>query len=207
MANHVDRTLEQIFNVEPQWRIYTINTGRFIGDIQSQYLEQDYREKFYSGEASQGGRIIDVNTHIIRRGNDDDKFFDKLKKFWNEGRLEHFNSLANGWYIWVVDEHENFVIGNRERFDHIRFGYKLPHPVLAKGKKVFGAGEVLTQDGLVKGYNTASGHYFDLNDRRRFNNQGQAVFEQFRKKAHWKEVRGGAIYITSHDTKRDDINF
>ena len=130
-----------------------------------------YEEQFYEPHAAGGGRVIEVNSHI------------------KNGKLEHFNELADGEYIWVVDKEGNFIVGNRGGVDEAGnfFGMihdmyqmssdlgsgkrhkkidkrktTLPHSTLARGLDVYGAGEVTIKDGLIKRYNADSGHYAKL---------------------------------------------
>lgn len=155
--------------------------------------KRTYEEQFYEGHAAQGGRVIDVESHLGRQGK-------------QKGKLIHFGQPANGRYLWIVDEEGNFIVANRQTFHHEMLQmnqekidyfhrlHKLPHATLARGKSVYGSGEVLIEGGLVKEYNTASGHYVDLKDIEGFNEQGKAVFGYFIKKAGWKEVKAGAKY-------------
>ena len=154
-----------------------------------------YEEQFYEGHASQGGRVLDVASHIPLKGK-------------NKGKLVHFGQPANATYLWVVDEDGNFIAANRKTFLHempqmkkekIDLSHrlhKLPHSTLARGKKVYGSGEVFIEGGKVKWFNAASGHYVDLKDIPGFNQQGKNVFEYFMKKVGWKEATGGAKYKT-----------
>lgn len=139
-----------------------------------------YSEQFNEPHAAGGGRIIEVLSHIS-----------KLKLFspstWiKKGRLVHFNQLANGEYIWVIDSDGNFIVANRGEVDeaglfkgmihemyqmppdlgsgarHKKIDKRkttLPHSTLARGLDVFGAGEVTIRDGLIERYNADSGHY------------------------------------------------
>jgi uncharacterized membrane protein YuzA (DUF378 family) len=175
--------------------------------IKEPFKEHSYAEQFYSGHASLGGRIIDVDSHVIHKGDRKGKLFTKIKRWYNRGKLEHFDELADGKYIWIVDKEGDLVIGDRSTFEHPRHGHKLPHPVLAKGERVYGAGEVLIKDGLVEAYNTASGHYFDIDNPKGFDTQGKDVFDYFREKSGWKEVKGGSKYRKELDESGDDVNF
>jgi len=130
-----------------------------------------YKEQFYEPHAAGGGRIIEVSSHIK-----------------NE-KLEHFNELADGEYIWVIDKEGNFIVGNRGGVDeagdfvgmihdmyqmppdlgsgerHKKIDKRkttLPHSTLARGLDVYGAGEVTIKDGLIQRYNADSGHYAKL---------------------------------------------
>lgn len=60
---------------------------------------------------------------------------------------------------------------------------------------------------MIKEYNSASGHYFDRRDPGGFAKQSKEVFEYFKKKAGWKEVRGGARYSKTHDADIDSVNY
>jgi len=170
----------------------TVNQGKTIR-LDNINKKQDYEEQFYEGHASQGGRVIDVESHIQKTG-------------VNKGKLVHFGQPANAVYTWVVDEDKNFVIANRQTMQHelplmssLKIDYrhrlhKLPHATLAKGKKIYGSGEVLIEGGKVKSFNTASGHYIDIKNITEFNRQGELVFRCFVKKAGWKEADGEAKY-------------
>lgn len=173
--------------------------------IKRPYQEHTYAE--HHERESLGGRIIDVDSHIIHQGRHSGRFTEKVKRWWNRGKLEHFNKPANGWYVWVVDERGDFVVGDRSTSESVKYDHKLPHPVLANEKRVYGAGEVLIKDGLIKEYNSGTGHYFDRRDPRGFDKQSKEVFEYFRKKAGWKESRGGAKYSKKHDVDVDSINY
>ena len=216
-------SLEKRIDKEHHWKRYTPNKDCIINDIEQEYLHprevnkptplqerieravtkrglineknkrRTYEEQFYEGHASQGGRVIDVESHIAKYGKD-------------SGKLMHFGQPANARYIWIVDENRDFILGNKQTYHHdmhqMKQGkidyqhrlHKLPHATLARGRKVYGSGEVLVEGGLIKAYNTASGHYIDLKDIEGFNNQGKDVFEYFRKKVGWKEAEGGAAF-------------
>jgi hypothetical protein len=130
-----------------------------------------YAEQFYEPHAAGGGRIIDVQSHLSR------------------GKLKHFNELANGDYIWIVDSEGRFIVGNRGEVNesgdfngmvHDMFQMPLdlgsgkrhkkidkrkttlPHSTLARGLDVYGAGEVTIKDGLIYKYNSDTGHYAKL---------------------------------------------
>lgn len=173
-----------------------VNYGKPISQDNTN-KKQSYEEQFYEGHASQGGRVIDVESHIKKTGVD-------------KGKLIHFGQPANARYIWVVDEDKNFVIANKQTMQHdlplmnsFKIDYshrlhKLPHATLAKGKKIYGSGEVLIEGGKVKSFNTASGHYLDIKNIEEFNQQGEFVFRYFVKRAGWKEVDSGA----KHEIKK-----
>lgn len=91
-------------------------------------IQEPYREHTYSDHyerESKGGRIVDVPSHIETKGK-------------NKGRLKYFNQFADGWYIWVVDDKGNFVVGDRVNTESKRYGHKLPHSVLANGDRYMG---------------------------------------------------------------------
>jgi len=164
-----------------------------------------YAEQFHEPHAAAGGRIIEVVSHI------------------SNGKLMHFNKSANGEYIWIIDERGNFVVGNRINMTHDMFqmpadfgsGTKhakidkrkttLPHPTLAKGLDVYGAGEVIVKNGLISSYNADSGHYVKLmpdvngpSEPDNYVKQSIEAFDFFSKKAGWKKVKGGAKYNSHH---------
>jgi len=66
--------------------------------------------------------------------------------------------LANGnvekKLIWVIDTDGNLRLGNRANRQHF-----LPHTSLADGGRVFGAGEIIIENGRIIGVNAKSGHY------------------------------------------------
>jgi len=230
-------SLEEKLKEESHWKKYELNKPFMMAeDVQKGYLKRkkqeqnltpmqkriemgvaggkiikgSYREHTYSehhDRESQGGRIIEVNSHVIHKGRYSGRLTEKIKRWWNKGKFEHFNKPADGWYVWVVDSDKNFVVGDRTISESARYGHKLPHPVLANEKQIYGAGEVLIRDGLVKEYNSGTGHYFDRRDPRGFDKQSKEVFEYFRKKAGWKEIRGGAKYNEKHDADADSINY
>lgn len=130
-----------------------------------------YAEQFYEPHAAGGGRVIEVESHI------------------SKGHLTHFNKLADGEYIWVIDKEGNFIVGNRGGIDeagdfvgmihdmyqmppdlgsgerHKKIDKRkttLPHSTLARGLDVYGAGEVTIKEGLIQRYNADSGHYAKL---------------------------------------------
>ncbi len=172
-----------------------VHGGRLVGGKRN--LRRTYTEQFEEGHAAMGGRVIDVASHIPTAG--------KYK-----GRMVHFGHPLSARYIWIVDEDGNFIVGNRQTFHHEmphikhqKMDYshrlhKLPHATLARGKNIYGSGEVIVEGGKVKAYNTASGHYIDLKDIRGFNEQGKAVFEEFMKRVGWKAAPGGARYQAKH---------
>ena len=181
-----------------------ITQGKSIGIPNKR---ESYEEQFYEGHASQGGRTIDVKSHIATKGD--------LK-----GKLLHFGQPANSTYLWIVDEECNFIVANRKTFQHEMKSmnknkidyrhrlHKLPHVTLAKGRRIYGSGEVLIEGGFIKEINTHSGHYLPVtvtpgrhpgkhehNLIEEFNNQGREVFREFSKNCGWKEVKTGAKYV------------
>lgn len=191
------RYLSSIENKEQrtslQERIEHAVTGGKLIDGQTGNKKSTYKEQFYEGHAALGGRIIDVESHIAKSGK-------------NKGKLIHFGQPANAKYLWIIDENGNFIVANRqtmlhdmpkmhpEKIDYSHRLHKLPHATLARGKRVYGSGEVIVEGGVVKSFNTASGHYVDIKDIASFNKQGEEVFRYFVKKLGWKEVEGCAKY-------------
>lgn len=169
-----------------------VRRGRLIEEEVAN-KKRTYLAQFREGHAAQGGRVIDVGSHIGTQGQ-------------HQGKLVHFGQPANGRYLWIVDDEGNFIIANRQAFHHEmpqmdkgRIDYfhrlhKLPHATAARGREVYGSGEVLIEGGLIKEYNTASGHYVDIEDIKGFNDQSKEVFTYFSSKVGWNEVRGGAKY-------------
>ena len=290
-----------------QERIERMITGEKLIGISDK--REDYKERFYGGHTSQGGRVIEVDSHI------------------SNGKFIHFGEPANSTYIWTIDEDGNFIVANRKIMVHdlsqiginltdlikiekdynknevdiivnqleiskhgltndyvtseikkmieytqgfkedlqskgpdgkIRKGdyekrklngeiidkntiavksefnsiediykkcikkltsisknidyhhklHKLPHPTIARGRKVYGSGEVLIEGGLIREVNTLSGHYFPIEETPAgkgstdyneslidaFNEQGIEVFKELSKKYGWKEVKNGAEY-------------
>lgn len=175
---------------------YTVTGGKLI-DEDAINKRRTYQEQFYEGHAGQGGRVIDVEGHIASSGK-------------HKGKLIHFGQPANGRYLWIIDEFGNFILGNRqtmqhempqmkkEKIDYQHRLHKLPHATPAQGARVYGAGEVLIEGGLVKSFNSATGHYVDLKDITKFNHQGEEAFRYFLSKVGWKEISGGSIYERKH---------
>nr|MBI4156675.1 hypothetical protein [Candidatus Woesearchaeota archaeon] len=205
------------------WRKYRLNRSSKIMDIEQEYLSRkrqnektgiqksietivsgglikedvnkktSYEEQFYEGHAAKGGRVIDVESHIARRGE-------------NKGKLIHFGQPANAKYMWVVDEDNNFIIANKQimlhempqmnkaKIDYHHRLHKLPHATLARGKRIYGAGEVTIEGGKIRSFNAYSGHYVNLKDIKGFNRQSEEVFHYYIKKLGWKEIEGGAEY-------------
>ncbi|MBT4376102.1 hypothetical protein HOD29_01890 [archaeon] len=229
-------SLEERLEEEHHWKKYPLNKDSIIQDVEQEYLNSQeeykrspiqerierrvtggktietpnkrktYEEQFYEGHASQGGRVLDVQSHIAKKGE-------------KKGRLMHFGQPANAKYLWVVDEDGNFIVANRQTFQHEMENmdkekidyrhrlHKLPHATLAKGKKIYGSGEVLIEGGLIKEVNTHSGHYLPVTITpgrnpgeyensliENFNHQGKEVFKEFSKKYGWREVKKGAKY-------------
>lgn len=229
-------SLEEKLEEEHHWKKYPLNKDSIIQDVEQEYLNsqeeykrspiqeriermvtggktidtpnkrRNYEEQFYEGHASQGGRVVDVQSHIAKKGE-------------KKGRLMHFGQPANAKYLWVVDEDGNFIVANRQTFQHEMDNmdkekidyrhrlHKLPHATLAKGKKIYGSGEVLIEGGLIKEVNTHSGHYLPVTITpgrnpgeyensliENFNQQGKEVFKEFSKKYGWREVKKGAKY-------------
>jgi hypothetical protein len=141
-----------------------------------------FRGQFDEGHAAKGGRVIDLASHIVSPTINPFTWF-------TQGRLKHFNKLADGDYIWIVDTKGNFVLANRgagaQHEKELQKGWMihdmpqmpvrrglnlqrdvrktfLPHATLAKGEAVYGAGEVTIKDGLIERYNPFSGHYAKL---------------------------------------------
>ena len=229
-------SLEERLEDEHHWKKYPLNKDSIIQDVEQEYLnsqeeykrspiqeriermvaggktidtpnkKRNYEEQFYEGHASQGGRVIDVQSHLAKEGE-------------KKGRLIHFGRPANARYLWVVDEDGNFIVANRQTFQHEMDNmnkekidyrhrlHKLPHATLAKGKKIYGSGEVLIEGGLIKEVNTHSGHYLPVTITpgrnpgeyensliENFDKQGKEVFKEFSKKYGWREVKKRAKY-------------
>jgi hypothetical protein len=229
-------SLEERLEDEHHWKKYPLNKDSIIQDVEQEYLNSQeeykrspiqeriermvaggktidapnkkryYEEQFYEGHASQGGRVIDVQSHLAKEGE-------------KKGRLIHFGRPANARYLWVVDEDGNFIVANRQTFQHEMDNmnkekidyrhrlHKLPHATLAKGKKIYGSGEVLIEGGLIKEVNTHSGHYLPVTITpgrnpgeyensliENFDKQGKEVFKEFSKKYGWREVKKRAKY-------------
>ncbi|MBT4651477.1 hypothetical protein HOC13_03040 [Candidatus Woesearchaeota archaeon] len=179
---------------------------------------QTYREQFYEPHAAGGGRVIEVSSHISKRK------FSSPSTWFKEGRLMHFDKLADGEYIWTIDEEGNFTLGNREDITHGMYQMPpdfgsgeihekidkrktiLPHPTLAKGMDVYGAGEVTIKNGLISKYNADSGHYVRLEAEKEgdphepdnFVKQSIDAFLHVSKKIGWKEVKGGAKFGSNY---------
>ena len=118
-------SLEERLEDEHHWKKYPLNKDSIIQDVEQEYLnsqeeykrspiqeriermvaggktidtpnkKRNYEEQFYEGHASQGGRVIDVQSHLAKKGE-------------KKGRLIHFGQPANARYLWVVDEDGNF---------------------------------------------------------------------------------------------------
>ncbi len=232
-----EESLEKKLDIINTRKKYTINKDSIIKDVEQDYLlsieeenekthtqerieriitggktigyknkRKSYNEQFNEGHAAQGGRVIEVKSHLSKKGE-------------TKGKLIHFDQPANARYLWVIDEDENFIIANRQTFVHemdemnkdkIDYSHrlhKLPHATLARGKRIYGSGEVLIKGGLIKEINTHSGHYLPVtvtpgknpgeyqnNLIEKFNNQGIEIFKEFSKKYGWKEVKEGAKY-------------
>jgi hypothetical protein len=167
-----------------------------------------YHDQFYEPHAAGGGRVIDAETHI------------------KEGKLFHFDMLVGSAedggpkeYIWVIDEDGHFVLGDRltmlhdmyqmppnlgsgERHEKVdKRSVTLPHATLARGKSVYGSGEVTIKDGLILAYNADSGHYVKLKsdlggpkEPDNFIRQSVEAFRLVAKRIGWKEFDGGARF-------------
>ena len=120
-------SLEERLEDEHHWKKYPLNKDSIIQDVEQEYLNSQeeykrspiqeriermvaggktidapnkkryYEEQFYEGHASQGGRVIDVQSHLAKEGE-------------KKGRLIHFGRPANARYLWVVDEDGNFIV-------------------------------------------------------------------------------------------------
>ena len=160
-----------------------------------------YEEQFYEGHAARGGRVIEASSHV------------------KDGKLYHFGKPADGSYIWIIDEKGNFVLGDRMKMRHdmvqmkrtklenkkgkfiTKFKFRrrfLPHSTLAKGRRVYGSGEVEIEGGLIKSYNADSGHYADPTGFDKFNEQSGEVFRYFTDKIGWDEVKKGAKFKSKY---------
>ncbi|VVB79464.1 Uncharacterised protein [uncultured archaeon] len=180
---------------------------------------KDYASQFHEPHAAGGGRVIDVKSHVLKR--------ELLSpKTWlnpRAGKLVHFNELADGEYIWVVDQAGNFIIGDRTQILHDMYqmpshlekdksmGKKdrrrtyLPHSTLARGRGVYGSGELKIIKGLVSEYNADSGHYAkllpDLNgppEPDTFVKQSLEAFKFAIQNVGLKEVKGGARFNSQY---------
>ncbi|MBT4595875.1 hypothetical protein HOC99_02995 [Candidatus Woesearchaeota archaeon] len=173
----------------------SISGSEILETNNNKYEKNSYEQLFYTSHASKSGRVFDVNSHTDKNG-----------------KLKHYNNLEDGWYIWVIDNDGNFVIGSRSRKKKHRYiidvyGYKLAHPTLTAGKSVYGAGELFMERGKIKHFNSGTGHFYDRTNIKSFNEQTEDVFLYFSKRAHWKQVSGGATYNKNYDDKEDITNY
>lgn len=187
------RDSQRVHRTPIQERIEQSVTGGKLIQEGRHNRQSTYEEQFHEGHAAQGGRIIDVAGHLGTYGK-------------HKGDLLHFGKAPKSRYLWIVDEDGNFLIANRQVMHHdlpsmkqekIDLGHrrhKLPHATVARGKKIFGSGEVFVEGGKVKSFNTASGHYVDLHNIEQFNKQGEEVFRYFIRKIGWNEAGGKATY-------------
>ena len=81
----------------------------------------------------------------------------------------------NGVFIWAIDNQGNFGLASRPTTGYT----SLPHPVLAGGNPVFGAGEITFKDGMVYAINAFTGHYYDLANPEEFTKNAIKAFERY----------------------------
>ena len=180
-----------------------VNSGRLI-EPEFRNRQPTYAEQFDGGHAAAGGRAIAVATHLVRRGD--------ARGNHVVNRLQHFGQLANALYLWIVDDEGNFYLANRqtmlhgmphmnpEKIDEVHRQHKFPHSTLARGHRIIGSGEVLIESGLVKYFNTASGHYIDRENIGAFNRQGEQVFRYMVKELGWGTASDKLEFKMKHGT-------
>ena len=87
------------------WAERHAKSGRELINDKNLNKRKTYTEQFYEGHAAQGGRIIEVSSHIVRDKKDIKKLIGETNKGLNylEGRLIHFGQPVNGIYLLIVD--------------------------------------------------------------------------------------------------------
>jgi hypothetical protein len=100
------------------------------------------------------------------------------------GRIYWFGEPADGPWVWIITTEEQLVIGNRQEMLEGGYGTRLPHPTLAKGNDVLGAGEIYIRQGIITEYNAQSGHYIMMHNIRLFDEQSRTVFERVLRGLH-----------------------
>ena len=192
---------------------------------------RSYETRFNESHASKGGRVVDLSGHV-KQG----KFFhynEPANGMYIWVADEDGNLIVGNRCSKDIDKDN----GNKDPYECSNKGnikmkegpsflnyekigkdkemqeeakQKIPHATLARGKKVYGAGEVEFENGLVKRVNTFSGHYAPVNSTLKdnvngvsipnFNNQGIKVFKTLSRKIKLGEVQGGAVYVNPNFT-------
>ncbi len=101
-----------------------------------------------------------------------------LENNLKDGRFIFYGKAAgeeNGVFIWAIDNQGNFGLASRPTVGYT----SLPHPVLAGGNPVFGAGEITFKDGMVYAINAFTGHYYDIANPEEFTRNAIKAFERY----------------------------
>jgi len=143
----------------------------------------DYEEKFNDLIQSRPGSIIEVTSHI------------------KNGRLNNYGRPAQGVYQWIIDIDGNFIVTGAGYRCSLKLEAvpKINHATLARGREIYGGGEILFVNGEIKEFNSLTGHYYpDLTGnpglRYLFNCQNERVFKSLANDIGLKEVEGGAEF-------------
>lgn len=146
--------------------------ARIYDPTNPQAIHQKIPLTTYKGwkEDANIGRVFDLDSHL------------------KEGKFMLYDNPADGKYIWTIDKDGGFNIGLRSEDEFTKYRYAeksssesktLPHTVLAEGKPVFGAGEVVFKDGKVLKVNAISGHYVDKLGSIEFNKNSVNAFKTY----------------------------
>src|SRR3989344_1198482 len=153
-----------------EWKKYRINRESILEDIEQEYIKSKNKNRRPS-------KLQDIIERKITGGDLIHSGGQNKRSGYEEQFYE--GHAAKGGRVIDVESH---------------IEHKLPHATLARGKSIYGSGEVLVEGGKVKSFNTSSGHYIDLDDISSFNKQGEEVFLYYIKKVGWKEVDDKAKY-------------
>ena len=118
---------------------------------------------------------LDVSRDVIKSK--------KLTGISKEDGIFYFKGKrANGKFMWTINEDGEFSF-----LRIYEQGPKIPHPVLARGKRVFGTGEFDVVDGLLIEVNPQTGHYYDPLDPN-FNTNALNAFKKSADELGWKSL-------------------
>lgn len=87
---------------------------------------------------------------------------------------------------------------------HLHLQKFLPHPALSNGERVFGAGEIIIENGRIIEINSKSGHYLPLNPDGKLNTLQASIFSRDSINAFEKFLRANGF--SKEEIKKINFN-
>lgn len=164
-----------------------------IAELRATGLPTDIQSYAELRDVANIGRAFNLNTHL------------------EGGEFILYGAPASGKYIWTLDADGNMNIGLRldqagpSDWKPSPYVYRssgssedkiLPHPALSGGNKVFGAGEVVFENGEVSEVNAWSGHYVDKVGSKEFNENAVNAFRLYAE-SNGLKLKPNVRFVTS----------